>query len=396
MKQDIKKLLGLQNIWVDSWEISNHEINVKIRSPRTYCMCPGCTKSVSRVHQYSKRKIRHSVWQEKPVILELTKRRFYCRYCKKAYTEHIPGIDRRRSTSNFRNIVLKELAHGSLNHVGQRINVSSTVLYDVLMENQEKQFIDWNEQGEKFTLGIDEHSFRGKRMALTITNITKRKLLKVCKDDRIETVEAFLSSCDKQRIQEVCIDMKRGFLNAAQRQLPNAKVTVDKFHVVAAANKMLDEVRSIVIGKNYKVRRALFKGKERLHEKEKLKLEFIFEKYKNFPALYEAYFVKEKLRDFYKSKDMREAKRNMKNLIMFCENSNSKFITDFGGTLTRWQEYILNHFVHRSTSAFTEGVHTKIKMIKRMSFGFRNIENYIAKILLAFLPLLWINQHTIC
>jgi len=273
-------------------------------------------------------------------------------------------------------------------------NVSSSTLYGILNENYLKNEIDWAAQGEKFTLGIDEHSFRGTRMALTLTNITKRRLLKVCKDDRTETVENFLSESDKQRINEVCIDMKRGFLLAVQRQLPDAIVTVDKFHVIAYANKMVDEVRKVIIGKDFKARRVLFKGKERLHEKEKLKLEFIFEKYKNFPGLYEAYFVKEKVRDLYKSKDMKEARRNMKNLIMFCENSHSKYTQDFGGTLTRWREYILNHFIQRSTSAFTEGVHTKIKMIKRMSFGFRNIQNYIAKISLAFLPFLMINHHT--
>lgn len=394
MKQGIKEMLGLQHLWVDGWEIKSDEIIVKVRVPRKFCMCPHCTASTKKVHSYKIRRIKHSIWQEKMIVLRFNQRRFYCRKCNKAFTEYAQGIDRRNTTENFRKILLKNMARSSLRYAMENSSVSSSTLYGILNGNYLEQKIDWNEQGEKFTLGIDEHSFRGKRMALTITNITKRKLLKVCKDDRIETVEEFLTNCDKQRIQEVCIDMKRGFLYAVQRQLPDARITIDKFHVIAAANKMLDEVRSVIIGKNYKVRRALFKGKERLNEKEKLKLEFIFNKYKNFPALYEAYFVKEKLRDFYKSKDMKEAKKKMKWLIIFCENSNSKYITDFGVTLSRWQEHILNHFIRRSTSAFTEGVHTKIKMIKRMSFGFRNIQNYIAKISLAFLPFMMINHHT--
>ncbi|MBI3626575.1 transposase, partial [Candidatus Uhrbacteria bacterium] len=43
-------------------------------------------------------------------------------------------------------------------------------------------------------------------------------------------------------------------------------------------------------------------------------------------------------------------------------------------------------FNNRSTNAFTEGVHTKIKLMKRVSFGFRNVFNYISKMTLAFLP----------
>ena len=338
MKKDIKEMLGLQHLWVDGWQINEKELAVQVRVPRKYCLCPHCTSSTKKVHQCKTRLIRHSIWQERTVVLHFKQRRFYCKKCNKAFTEYTKGIDRKSTTENFRHILLKNMARASLSYTMGNSNISSSILYGVLNENHSKQEIDWDDQGEKFTLGIDEHSFRGTRMALTLTNITKRKLLKICADDRIETVERFLASADKQRVQEVCIDMKRGFLLAVQRELPDAIVTVDKFHVIAYANKMVDEVRKIIIGKDFKARRVLFKGKERLHEKEKQKLEFIFEKYQNYPALYEAYFVKEKLRDFYKSEDMREAKKNMKNLIMFCENSSSKYITDFGGTLKRWKE----------------------------------------------------------
>lgn len=394
MKKDIKKLLGLQHLWVDGYELKGKEFFVHVRVPRKYCMCPYCTNSTRKVHQYKTRKLKHSIWQEKAVILLFRQRRFYCKKCRKAFTEHSPGIDKRSTTQNFRSILLKNMARSSLQYSMENTNVSSSVLYDVLLGNYRAQKIDWEKQGKKFTLGIDEHSYRGKKMALTITNITKKNLLMVRRDDRISTVEEFLKNCDKQRIQEVCIDMKRGFLNAVLRELPCAKVTVDKFHVIAYANKMMDEVRSIIVGKNYNVRKALFKGKERLNGREKQKLEFIFEKYKNFPSLYEAYFIKEKVRDFYKSGNRKEAERKMDKLIMLCDNSNSKYITDFGKTLRRWREYILNYFIRRSTNAFTEGVHTKIKMIKRMSFGFRNIDNYIAKIALAFMPFLLVNHHT--
>jgi len=64
-------------------------------------------------------------------------------------------------------------------------------------------------------------------------------------------------------------------------------------------------------------------------------------------------------------------------------------------TLKEWKNEILNYFDNKTINGFTEGCHTKIKMLKRVSFGFRNINNYIAKMTLAFLPLLWIiNYHT--
>lgn len=55
--------------------------------------------------------------------------------------------------------------------------------------------------------------------------------------------------------------------------------------------------------------------------------------------------------------------------------------------MERWSPYILNFFDNRTTNAFAEGIHTKIKMIKRVSFGFRNVDIYIRKMLLCILPL---------
>lgn len=397
MKQDIKKLLNLQNVWIDGWEITEQEITVKVRNPRKYCVCPHCTHSVKRVHQYKSRQISHSIWQSRRVILQLMVRRFYCSRCQKAFTEHVIGIDKRSTTENFRRVLLKDLARNSLSYVRQTTNISPPVLYAVLKENHEKfKGIDWEEQGDNFVLGIDEHSYRGRKLVLTATNITRKKLLMVGKDDRLATLASFLQKADQKRISEVCIDMKRGYLNVIKRELPKVKVTVDKFHVVAYANKNLDEVRSLVVSKGVHIRQILFKSKEKLSEKEKIKLEALFKKLTNFPSLYQAYFIKEKLRDFYRLKDKKEARKKLNTIIMFCENSHSRYMKSFGKTLFRWKEQILNYFDNYSTNAFTEGVHTKIKMIKRISFGFRNIDNYIAKVTLAFIPFLLLTQHTIC
>ena len=231
-------------------------------------------------------------------------------------------------------------------------------------------------------------------MALTITNITEKKLLAVGVSDNVALLREYLKKADQNKVKEVCMDMKTGFLHAVLECLPKAKVTLDKFHVIAAANKCLDEVRSVVVGKGLHIRKILFKGRERLHGKEQIKLQDIFHRFKHFPSLHEAYMIKEKLRSFYKTKGCGEAEQKLADIIMLCECGGSTYVKTFGKTLKQWRPYILNYFNNRSTNAFTEGVHTKIKMIKRMSFGFRNIHNYIAKVTLSFLPFLYLFHHT--
>jgi transposase len=58
----------------------------------------------------------------------------------------------------------------------------------------------------------------------------------------------------------------------------------------------------------------------------------------------------------------------------------------WGNTLKRWRQPILNYFDNRTTNAFTEGCNTKIKMLKRLSFGLRDVTVYTRKVSLGFLP----------
>jgi len=63
--------------------------------------------------------------------------------------------------------------------------------------------------------------------------------------DRYGTsIVAFLSSLpNKSRITHVGMDMWRPYRIAVQKVLPNAKIVVDKFHVVSKANAAFDTVR---------------------------------------------------------------------------------------------------------------------------------------------------------
>ena len=81
------------------------------------------------------------------------------------------------------------------------------------------------------------------------------------------------------------------------------------------------------------------------------------------------------------------------------EASDDAAIYQWSKTLKHWGSYILNYFDRKTTNAYTEGSHTKIKMIKRLSFGFKNIDIYIRKMMIAFIPIAYLGGiiwHTVC
>jgi len=58
------------------------------------------------------------------------------------------------------------------------------------------------------------------------------------------------------------------------------------------------------------------------------------------------------------------------------------------GLVRRWRRGILAYCAQppRGTSSVRDGVHTPIKHLKRVSYGFRNRDRYRRKMLLGFLP----------
>jgi len=82
-------------------------------------------------------------------------------------------------------------------------------------------------------------------MVYTVTEVKQRRVLRILRDDRIATLKKFLSKIPRDKVREVCIDMKDGLRKAAEIVFPSAKVVVTPFHVIADSNKRMDEARRI-------------------------------------------------------------------------------------------------------------------------------------------------------
>ena len=124
-------------------------------------------------------------------------------------------------------------------------------------------------------------------------------------------------------------------------------------------------------------------GGEKLSEEMRQKLNGLWEKY---PSLKGFYWAKEKLRELYRQDSKEEAAKVLDNIILNLKWADDGELIRWGNTLKHWWEPILNYFDKRTTNGFTEGCHTKIKMLKRVSYGLRNVDVYWSKMLLGFVP----------
>lgn len=186
--------------------------------------------------------------------------------------------------------------------------------------------------------------------------------------------------------------MKAAYRDSLRKCLPQAKVVIDHFHLIADANKRIDEERRIIQGvfKTEIPKKLFLKSKENLKEEEKTKMEKFFEK---FPDLKTYFFIKEELRTLYRIKNKIEAKTKLETIIRTASHQYDRGLSLWARTLFYWKEEILNYFDSPITNAYTEGLHTKFKLIKRTGFGFKNKEIYIRKIALSCIPLALILPH---
>lgn len=79
----------------------------------------------------------------------------------------------------------------------------------------------------------------------TITEVKKRRVVGILRDDRIASLKRFLSKIPRDKVKEVCIDMKEALRKLAEKMFPLAKVVVDPFHLIADSNKRMGEARRI-------------------------------------------------------------------------------------------------------------------------------------------------------
>jgi transposase len=63
-------------------------------------------------------------------------------------------------------------------------------------------------------------------------------------------------------------------------------------------------------------------------------------------------------------------------MIEELKNINFKHLQTLGHTLENWKEEIARMFRFTKNNGITEGLHTKMEMISRRAYGFRNFENY--------------------
>lgn len=239
-------------------------------------------------------------------------------------------------------------------------------------------------------LGIDEKSFgAGQSYISLLTDLDEGRVLEVVEERTQAAAEALWETLPEKQRQEVvavALDMWEPFMNATQQKVPQAALVHDKFHVAAHLNDAVDQVRRA------EHKELMAAGDETLKGSRQLWLynpmNFSVEQAAEFRALRDsglkvarAWAAKELFSRLWNYRYEGAARRFFREWYGWVSRSRLKPLIKVAKMLKRHLENILTYLRPPITNAMTEGLNSKIQLIKYNARGFRNFENFRNRIL---------------
>lgn len=406
----MSSLLNLQGVII--YKVTEHEekFEIKIGQPRKPTKCKHCSSSA--IIKYGKgreRTLRHGIAVSgKMIFLKWTSKRFKCKTCNKTWSTNPPNHlveGKQQSTKYCRQQALRTLQTNSYGNTKKQTGLSYAILRNELHNFMFTKPLLKIPDGD-LSVGIDEHSRANGKLATTVTLVKPIKQLlglipQATSVELVKWVKNHMTYEQRFRVKEISMDMTKSLRKQLKQLFPNAKFVMDHFHIIAYLNNLIAQEYRFMIKyglskekrdklpartKGLGVIRLLYQGGKHWTENDKEKIRIVFE---IIPRVAELWYAKEEVRAIYQESLCKyEARERWQYVLTLMPEVAKK-------TLTEKLEEILNYFDNKTTSGFTEGVHTKIKLLKRLSYGLRNPQSYVEKLELGFVePKLLISNHT--
>ena len=198
-----------------------------------------------------------------------------------------------------------------------------------------------------------------------------------------------LTEKEREEIEAVACDGAKGFLSSSRQHAPNSLIILDHFHVKSYLSAALDEVRKQELAKAKKDRTqeelaGLLHCKQRfilLRNKPSNKKTQVLRRLEQLnEPVYKAMLLKEQFAIIYEYREKDDAQPALRTWIGEALRSGLAPFRELALKLFRKRHYILNFFVKRITSAISEGINNKIKRLKRMAYGYRDVAYFLLKV----------------
>lgn len=385
-------------------------ITAKLTYNPTHCPACGCINADYSIVKNGTRTSRITLPHVSglPAYLKLSKQRFLCKHCDHSFTAETSIVDKYCHISTRTRQWIAHQCDQRLTekYISEMTSVSTTTVRRVI-EATARAIRQRPTHVLPEHLSFDE--FKSVKsvdtaMSFIFCDAVSHRVIDIVEDRKQPGLIQYFLRYDRsvrQQVKTVTIDMYSPYINVIQRCFPNAKIIIDKFHLVQALNRELNRTR-IQVMNHYRHRnrptynkfkrywKLLLTPPENLTRTE-------YKKYRLFPEWKTTYGIVEYLLDNHDelkgNYDYTHAlsdalkQGHMSQFKTLIQTSNqvplSPGMRRVLRTFKKYESYIENTLHYPTlTNGPLEGINNSIKVLKRMAFGYRNFAHFRDRILL--------------
>lgn len=366
--------------------------------------CSRCGEPVGEIHDTSMRRVRDLPMGEFDTWLLVPRARLLCPRCGPT-VEEVPWLDRyQRMTKRLAEKIAGLASVLPLKQVAEWFGVS----WDTVKQIDQRSLVRrlgpieaaWTALR---VIAIDEFAIqRGHRYATVVIDPTCKRVVWIARGrDQGALTEFFLALGPARcaQLEAVAVDMWAPYAAEVRRHCPQARLVYDLFHVVAKyGREVIDRVRvdetnrlaraagpGPVRGRRRVIKGArwlLLRNREHLtSHADRVRLRDLLHANR---TLFMVYVLKDDLKQLWRFRYPRAARRFWAQWRRRAFASRIPALRTFVQILQRHLEGIISHCVYPLNTGMLEGMNNKIKVIKRMAYGFRDDAYFFLKIRAAF------------
>jgi len=348
-------------------------------------VCPHCSGKALRLKDRRVRRPRHESWGVRHTVFELETKKWLCLDCGRSFWQRFPGIrPRMRSSEPFRRSVCQKHFDGiSRSRLAKRERISGATVERWFGDFLRRMAAERASPVCPQILGIDEHFFtRRLGYATTFCDLKNHSVYDVVAGRSEASLESYLSRLEgKHLVKMVCMDLATGYRSLVRKHFPQASIVADRFHVIRIVNhhflacwKELDAAGA----RNRGLISLMRRHRHNLSADQHSRLEVYLRQH---PVLELVYRFKQKLCYLLleKHRTARACRKLIPRLlraIAELRHAGLAPLVQLGNTLHAWREEIATMWRFTRNNGITEGFHTKMEVLQRQAYGFRNFNNY--------------------
>ena len=361
-------------------------VEVRLEHGGAELTCPKCGGAAKR-HDARKR-----VWRD--LDLHSRKTRVVARVPRAKCPEHgvlfipVPWADRgSRFTALFEQSAIELLRECSISAAASRLGISWDQASAIQCRAVRRGMARREAQSPR-RIGVDETSFRKRHRYVTLADDLDSGAVPRVSEGRSKASldEFFLGLTDQARngIEVAAMDMHDPYIRSV-REMSDAEVAFDKFHVAQHLSKGIDQVRRQLhreLGADAEgLKRTRFlwlRNPEKMAEEQQERLNDLC---RQFGKLGRAWSIKEWAMTLWHPKPKDQIAADWRRWIARTRRCRLNPMIKVAKTMSRHLCGIVTAAHTGITNARSEGVNSKVQWIKRMARGYRNIKRFSMAIL---------------